>query len=241
MITISVRNISSVVTDNDVKPVIAAVQKQISRDFFPVWGCDARIRLISKQTKPNDSDWGLIIADNSDQAGALGYHDMTAQGLPLGTIFAKTDIDAKTSWSNTISHEVLEMLGDPWINLCALDENNSRLFAVEVCDPCEDDSLGYKIDGVLVSDFIYPSWFEGFRKEGDRFDFGKNITKPFQILKGGYMGYMDIASSKGWQELTESTADSATLKSRANVGSRRERRHVGKDRWVASSHSLFIQ
>ena len=40
-----------------------------------------------------------------------------------------------------------------------------QLYAYEVCDPCEDDSLGYHIDNILLSDFVYPAWFEGFRTE----------------------------------------------------------------------------
>ena len=32
----------------------------------------------------------MLVLDTSDQAGALGYHDVTPQGLPLGKVFAKT-------------------------------------------------------------------------------------------------------------------------------------------------------
>ena len=54
--------------------------------------------------------------DDSDQAGALGYHDLTSAGLPMGKVFARTDLQNNLSWTVTVSHELLEILGDPMIN-----------------------------------------------------------------------------------------------------------------------------
>jgi len=50
-----------------------------------------------------------VILDDSDQAGALGYHDLTSDGLPIGKVFAASDLKAGTSWTVTASHELLEM------------------------------------------------------------------------------------------------------------------------------------
>jgi len=39
-----------------------------------------------------------------------------------------------------------------------------------------------------MSNFVYPAWFEGFRKaKSTKFDHLGNCKKPFQILSGGYM------------------------------------------------------
>ena len=65
----------------------------------------------------------------------------------------------------TASHELLEMLVDPDINMAVLvhpTPNESKLYAYEVCDACQDDSFGYDIDGVTVGDFVYPAYFESF-------------------------------------------------------------------------------
>jgi hypothetical protein len=57
------------------------------------------------------------------------------------------------------------------------------LYAYEVCDACEDDSFGYQIDNILLSDFVYPSWFESFRAEGStQFDRMNTIQAPLQLL-----------------------------------------------------------
>jgi len=40
-----------------------------------------------------------------------------------------------------------------------------EIHALEACDAVESDKLGYEIDGVMVSDFITPAWFEPTRDE----------------------------------------------------------------------------
>ena len=67
------------------------------------------------------------MTDNPDQAGALGYHEITSQGTPLGKVFAKLDLQSGASWTVTLSHELLEMLADPWINWCAHGQRQQDL------------------------------------------------------------------------------------------------------------------
>lgn len=238
MIQVSIVNASSVVTDADGAATIAALQIQTSRDFAPVWGIDAHLTYVQKGQKASPGSWQLVILDNSDVAGALGYHDITPDGQPLGKLFAKTDQHYGLSWSVTASHELFEMLVDPWVNLTVFNQhgaNAGHLYAYEVADACEDDSFGYKINNILVSDFVYPAWFEGWRQpHSTKFDFCNHITAPFQLLKGGYIGYFDIRNGGGWKQATAESVPH--LKSRATVGSRRERRTIDRALW---SHSTI--
>jgi len=148
-------------------------------------------------------------------------------------VFAKTDLHYGEQWSCTASHEVLEMLADPNINLTVLEETQQGryLYSYEVCDACQAEDYAYKIDGVLVSDFVFPSWFESFRKKGTQFDFMKKIKAPLQLLPGGYVGIYDLKSGGGWTQLT---AEKTNFRSRAPVGSRRERRGVPLSQRIAS-------
>jgi len=236
-IQISVINESTVLTDAEVTPVVAALQKQVTNDFRPTWGTDAELTMVPKNTQPANGSWWLVILDDSDQAGALGYHDLTSEGLPLGKVFAASDLKAGTSWTVTASHELLEMLGDPNINLNVFVQNDNTtgtLYAYEVCDACEDDSFGYQIDNVLLSDFVYPAWFEGFRAEGStQFDRMNKIQNPLQLLTGGYIGTFDITSGSGWQQLTAEKRP-VNLRHRGPVGSRRERRTTPRNHWLTS-------
>ena len=49
------------------------------------------------------------------------------------------------------------------------------------------EELSFKVNGIDMSDFVYPAYFEVFRKpKSVKFDHLNKVTKPFQILKGGY-------------------------------------------------------
>jgi hypothetical protein len=234
---ISVINESTVLADADVTPVVVALQQQVTNDFRPIWGIDAELQMISQGTQAPSGTWQLVILDDSDQAGALGYHDLTPDSLPLGKVFAASDLKAGTSWSVTASHELLEMLADPNINLTAFVQNantSGTLYAYEVCDACEDDSFGYQINNILVSDFVYPAWFESFRAQGStQFDHQNQIQKPLDLLAGGYIGVFSVSDGSGWQQQTAEKIPLNT-RQRGHVGSRRERRAVSRNQWLPS-------
>lgn len=236
--TIAVINSSTVVSDTDVAAAVPALQKQVHDDFAPAWGIDAQVVFVPKGKKPAADAWWLVVLDDSDQAGALGYHDLTNQGLPLSKVFAKTDKQYGMNWTVTASHELLEMLADPDINLTVFVQSSNTkgvLYAREVCDAIEADNLGYKVDGILLSDFVYPAWFESFRKaKSTTFDHTKHLTKPFELAPGGYIGAFDVSSGGGWHQITASTA-TARYADRAPVGSRRERRRTPRDEWQRSA------
>jgi len=238
-VNIAVINESTVVQDVDVQLALKALQVQVSEHFAPVWGIDAALQFFPAGTTPPPGYWWLVILDNSDQAGALGYHDITDQGLPLGKVFAATDLIYKQQWTVTASHELLEMLGDPYINLAAMKfpGNNGTfmsLYAYEVCDACEADEYGYLIDTTVVSDFVYPTWFESFWERGSKqFDYQQKIHRPLELLPGGYISVYDVQFGQGWMQLAGPEA-SSKYASRAHVGSRRERRRISRDRWQKS-------
>jgi len=233
---ISVINESTVLTDADVNPVVTALQQQVTNDFRSVWGIDAELKMIPHGTQPPTGTWWLVILDDSDQAGALGYHDLTSDGLPLGKVFADSDLKAGTSWTVTASHELLEMLADPNLNLTVFVQNantTGTLYAYEVCDACEDDSYGYQINNILVSDFVYPTWFESFHPQGTQFDRMNQIHNPLELLSGGYIGVFNVTDGTGWQQQT-SEKHTTNLRNRGPVGSRRERRSLNRNLWLAS-------
>jgi hypothetical protein len=239
-IKVEISNESTVLKDDDVKAIVPALQTQVRRDFAPVWGIDADITFVTKDNlDPNK--WWLIIFDDSDQPGALGYHDLNPKGLPIGKVFAKTDIQDGLQWTVTVSHELLEMLGDPDINLTVLMQTNPQkvtLYAYEVCDACEADQYGYEVDGVLVSDFVYPSYFEAmFKDQSVQFDFKSEIRNVVpEMLPGGYMSGWDINSGSGWYQINAERPPhiKGIRRQRARVGSRRERRITSRDQWMKS-------
>ncbi len=237
-VQIAVLNRSTVLADAEVQAIVPALQTQVRRDFAPVWGVDADLLFVAQSLEPAPGSWWVAVLDDSDQAAALGYHDLTPEGLPIAKVFANSDLRFGYKWSVTCSHEILEMLVDPDIDLTAFvqsSETTGRLYAYEVADPCEADEYAYKIDDTLVSDFVYPAWFEYFRAPGStQFDYGNVMGSPFEILPGGYIGVFDVGAGSGWTQIT-AEGQLHTYVMRPKVGSRRERRRTPRDQWLKSA------
>jgi hypothetical protein len=237
MIHIAIVNASSALHDTEVEAAVGGLQRQISGDFAAAWGVDAHLSFVAHgATLPSDQ-WWLAVLDDSDQQGALGYHDLTTDGLPLGKVFAATDQKYGKQWTVTASHELLEMLADPDIDLAAFVEQKSsvaRLYAYEVCDPVEADELAYDVDGVRVSGFVYPAWFQSFRRRGStRFDHAGHLTQPFELAPGGYCSVYDVTGGS-WRQVTRD-GDEPRFGHRPRPGSRRERRRTPRSEWLSST------
>jgi hypothetical protein len=179
--TIACINQATVDLGVDFDALIAALQKFVDEKFAPIWGTHATLQ---KAADFIPGAWAMLFIDTADQAGVLGFHDLTPDGLPVSKVFVKTTIDAGQKVSVTACHEVAEMLVDPAINLWA-EASGGRLFAYEMSDAVEEEE--FDIDGIAMSDFVFPAYFEGFRAPGStQFDFLGKISQPFQILPRGY-------------------------------------------------------
>lgn len=241
-----VNDASSWVPDSDAEAMTTAIAQQVTQHFQPFWHTSAAFQFVGRGKKPPRGVWCVALLNNSDHAGALGYHDLTPDGLPLGKVFAGTDRQYGQNVSVTLSHEVLEMLGDPWINLTA-QSDAGKFYAWEACDAVEADELGYEIGGIRVSAFVTPHWFghgAGQLTYPDRL-----VGSPLKLAKGGYISVFDPASGQGWKQIEaqEIAAKRAVLVPEdalalaagvPRVGSRRERRFRGRERWVPST---FVQ
>ncbi len=94
--------------------LIAAMQMFVDRHVAPVWGTPAKLIKSKGFVK---GAWAMVFLDNADQPGALAYHDLTPDGLPQSKVFVKTTLENKNLVSVSASHELVEMLVDPAINL----------------------------------------------------------------------------------------------------------------------------
>ncbi len=204
---VAIVNKSTIVTDDEVRTAIAALQKQVSNDFAPAGWVDAILTFVPAGAQAQAGAWPLYLGDNSDQAGALGYHETAQAGSPVGFSFAATDKQYGVSWSRTLSHELLEMLADPWIFCTGIHQTSATAsidYALEVCDAVEADALGYEIDSVGVSNFVYPAYFMDAPPPGAKFDHMGHLPGPFSIAPQGYASM--FVQGKGWtQTMAETT------------------------------------
>jgi hypothetical protein len=219
---IAVTNVSTCLKDEQVEAVLPALQRQVSQDFGAYWDRDCTLQFLPRNGALAAGWWQMVVTDDPDQAGVLGYHEMSSRGTPLGKVFAGLDMRLGTSWTVTLSHELLEMLADPWINWCA-QSAEGKICALEVCDAVESDESGYEIDGVLLSDFVTPAWFEPTC--ADRMDFKQHLGKELELARGGYISIFDPPN--GWIQVTAKGKGGP----RILPGSRRQRRKLIRPSW----------
>ncbi|HEX7271129.1 MAG TPA: hypothetical protein VF420_03145 [Casimicrobiaceae bacterium] len=201
----------------DLDALIAAMQAFVDQDVAPVWGTPAKL------VKSSDflaGKWAMVFLDDADQPGALAYHDLTPDGLPLAKVFVKTTIANRGLVSVSASHELVEMLVDPAINLLTTGPDPKLVYAYESADPVEE--LSYPVRGIPMTDFVYPSYFEAFHKpDSVQFDRLKKVSKPFQILSGGYQ---IIFKNGKWTQIYGSAAKKKRFAREDRRGHRSEQR-----------------
>jgi hypothetical protein len=187
----------------------AALQKQVTRDVAPIWEVSATVDTFARLEDVPLGTWPILIQDHLDVPGAEGVHEDN-DGQPFALVQADSDEDVV---SLTTSHECIEMLVDPFgKRLVAGDspkpDQGRVMFLVEVCDPSEDARNAYSINGLLVSDFYTPAFFDPVAAPGVRYSYSGAIREPRQVLQGGYLSWMLPESREWWQEVWFGTPDS---------------------------------
>ena len=201
--------------------LIAAMQAYVTNFIAPVWGTPAKL---VKSTGFIKGNWAIVFLENADVANALAYHDLTPDGFPISKVFVKTTIANGDLVSVSASHELVEMLVDPAINMMTTGPDPKTIYAYEMADPVE--ALSFNVNGIPMSDFVYPAYFEVFRKPGSvKFDQLNKVTRPFQILSGGYQ---IIFKNGKWSQKTVSMAKKKALKKEDRQLHRSETRKTGK-------------
>jgi hypothetical protein len=183
------------VDTGEVVRVAAALQKQVTRDFSPVWQIPATVDGFARLEDVPLGYWPIMIV--RDVQDAAGVH-LDNNGQPFALV------EAGNSWSLTASHEALEMLADPFGNRLVASPSpkpgQGRVeILVEVCDPPEDDRFAYQVNGVLVSDFYTPRYFDPVKREGAAYSYTGAIKEPRQVLPGGYLSWHDPRNDRWWQ------------------------------------------
>jgi hypothetical protein len=197
----------------------AAVQKQITRDFTPFWGLEATVDAFEDlQSVPSDYHPVVLFGDADELIGRLDFAigaEYTSQlvddferdrlsGLHLNAFTRQPFalVAASDAWSVTLSHEVLELIADPFGNrlVAAAHPFDPRLrvkYLLEVCDPCQ--AMWYPVNGVPVSDFYTPRYLDPVRVDRSRYSYTGALEYPLQILEGGYLSWIDPADSGLYQ------------------------------------------
>jgi len=188
---------TSRVSSSELARVAAALNKQATRDITSFWGVQATVDAFDNLEDVPLGYWPMIVRDDIGFPGAAGIH-LDDDGQPFALI------QHSNSWSLTASHEAVEMMVDPLGNRLiagpSLKEDQGRVeYLVEVADPSEAAKFGYTVNGILMSDFYGPQFFDPVADPSVRYSFTGAIKKPRQVLRGGYISWHEPISGHWWQ------------------------------------------
>lgn len=190
-----------------VHSVAAALNLQVTRDLPQFWPITATVMYLPNPKKVPAGVWPVqLVRTLPPDEG--GFHSDKHRQPYSKVIASKKD----PTWTIDASHEILEMLVDPYGNRMqssvAIEIVEGKIkdgtgqygYLVEACDPCEDNRYAYTINGIAVSDFITPHFYDPIATPGTRYSFTGALTGPRQILPGGYISWVDTEKDE-WQQL----------------------------------------
>lgn len=195
--TIYLVNHSTALSNVTIERDIPAWEKAANEDFAPVWRTP-QIRLELVNAVPKGGIEALFV-NTGPVVGALAYHTVRA-GVPEIVVYT---VPSHGGESRVFTHELFETLADPttsqfnegrpfhYITVVGAYPYSiepmpkNAVFLQEVCDPVE--AFAYRLDGVEISDFITPRWFND--AGSGRFDHMGKVAGPFTIAVGGYALY----------------------------------------------------
>jgi hypothetical protein len=216
---VAIVSLTSEVSLRDLLQVAAAVQKQVTRDFSPLWGIEATVDgFPDLGSVPSDYRPVVLFSDaqelpprldallgkqqaevlleaiESDEIAGIHLTALTRQPFSL--------VSAAGNWPLTVSHEALEMLADPYGNRLVaaahpIDRTRRVCYLLEVCDPCL--SVYYTVNGLPVSDFYTPRYFDPVGIDSVRYSFTGAVREPLEILERGYLSWIDPEDSSLYQ------------------------------------------
>ena len=124
------------------------------------------------------------------------YHWIDENKKPFAKVKFNKDFD---ELSRITSHEFLETIINPDItnfgqtsDFVMLNRSGAEYF--EICDVCQSKEYSYKIDGVVVSNFVFPSYYNVNLGKTNvlqnlKYDFCGYVQAPGEILEGGYKSW----------------------------------------------------
>jgi hypothetical protein len=184
-----------------------ALNLQVTRDLPQFWPVTATVFYLPNPKKIPAGVWPVQLVKTLPPDEGGFHSDKHKQ--PYAKVIASAE---DTTWTIDVSHEILEMLVDPYGNRMqssvAIEIVGGKIqdgtgqfgYLVEACDPCEDNSYAYTINGIAVSDFITPHFYDPMVTPGTRYSFTGAIKGPRQILPGGYISWVN-AQKDEWQQL----------------------------------------
>lgn len=191
-----------------VKAAADALNVQVVHDIPQFWDVQATVRYLTNPKHIPAGVWPVFLVDHLPP-GEGGFH-MDQHNQPYAKVIASKNSE---DWTIDASHEIVEMLVDPYGNRMQtsraieidaqgniVDGTGQFSYLVEAADPCEANQYAYQIEGIAVSDFITPHFYDSGASPGTKFSFTGAVQRPRQILPGGYISYVNLEANQ-WEQI----------------------------------------
>lgn len=201
----------------DLQRAVSDIQVQITEHLAQFWPVSASLMAVADKSQIPATAWPTYIVDEFVDDGApqsaYGYHWYK---IINGAKQPYCVIRYVSNWSVVLSHEVMEMLVNPYAiyvtsaEIPGLTEKGVSVL-VEVADPVQSVADAYQISSsqtgqatynTWVSNFYTPAYFDivdpGLIGVTKRYDYLGRLTSPKQILEGGYVSFQ-TRTGEWWQ------------------------------------------
>jgi hypothetical protein len=195
-------DMSGKIKAHELAEVAGALNEQVQADFAPAWKVAATVGAYPEAPA---GTWRIELHDTIDDPTAAGYH-ADEHGQPYATVSLSAG-----DWTVTASHELIEMLTDPFgsrLHTAAAlrgwtGSDSPRVrYLMEPGDPCEE--VHYEVGGVPLSDFVLPAFYRSTERGSlAAYSHTGSVTEPLQILDGGYISFIDPATGRMWQRFVK--------------------------------------
>jgi len=160
-----------------------ALHQYVNTTLERTWGINAAVYAATSDTVWSDQDFRVMVYDvpeDATQSQVMGQHLWRGHGQPEGYVFAKMCELWGTQWDEILSHEVIEMLVDPWLTRYA--KRDEDFWPVEVCDPVQGSFV--TVWGYRMANFVTPPYY----RDGSvgPFDAMSKLSEPFSVADGGF-------------------------------------------------------
>lgn len=184
--------------------VTAAVQSQHDEDFRPFWSTTVSLEVVARRAALS-----FLARDGVRQPAREGYALFLVAECRQAHWLQRYLVDCGVAHAAVICLETCALWGEPWsvnfsrlvLNLAVRDgashwlqgrhpeiPERSALFFFDVTAPVWPLSYGY--DGIVLADFVLPTWFDCGAGRRTHFLGGPRLA-PFHVCDGGSCWYFD--------------------------------------------------
>lgn len=155
--------------DSCLRALAKSLKAQVNEDIYPVWGVKAEIwwyASVSDWQSKGPGTWPIFITPNCPYpcnypgwSGPGGGFHWNIGTLPY--VHYWYNGGGEKASSHPISHEMLEMIFNPLpANYYKFVQYGKYQYALEVADPVWPRSMGYTKEGLTVSNWTKPGYFQ---------------------------------------------------------------------------------